>query len=58
MKFLDIEPSNLNTELALRICKNKALKKEYINKYFNNIHTWNYLGKKTGGRGEGGGVLN
>ena len=33
MKLLDIEPGNLNRELALKICRNKKLKREYICKY-------------------------
>jgi hypothetical protein len=33
MKLLDIEPSYLNKELALKICKNTELKREYIRKY-------------------------
>lgn len=33
MKLLDIPPNYLNKELALKICSNKELKKDYILKY-------------------------
>ena len=33
MKLLDIEPSNLNKGLALKICRNSELKRDYIRKY-------------------------
>ena len=33
MKLINIKPAFLNEELALKICRNKELKREYVRKY-------------------------
>ena len=33
MKLIDISPEYLNKKLASKICKNKSLRKKYIEKY-------------------------
>jgi hypothetical protein len=34
MKLIDISPDFLNEDLALKICRNKELKRKYIRKHF------------------------
>ena len=42
MKLIDISPDFLNEDLALKICRNKELKRKYSRKYFWSVIQLNF----------------